>query len=215
MNVLIDLDGTLTDSKRGIVACIQHALRAMGREIPEEASLIKYVGPPLMTSFREMLQSNESDAERALTSYRERFVDVGMFENDVYPGIPEALQSLRDRGARLFLATSKPEVYARRILDHFNLSRHFVDIYGSELDGRLTDKVELIAHALKASGVDRRLTTMVGDRMHDALGARSNGVGIVGVLWGYGSREELSGAGVERFLDKPQELGQLDLKNQL
>src|ERR1043165_4544914 len=107
MNALIDLDGTLTDSKRGIIACIQHALRKLGHEPPDEASLVKYVGPPLKMGFRELLRTDDDAyAERAIVAYRERFVDVGMFENDVYPDIPEALQSLRGRGVRLYLATS-------------------------------------------------------------------------------------------------------------
>src|SRR5689334_14274676 len=108
MNLLIDLDGTLTDSKRGIIACIQHALRSMGHAAPEESALIRYVGPPLKSAFRELLQTDDDAvAERAVVSYRERFVAIGMFENEVYPNIPEALQLLRDRGFRLFLATSK------------------------------------------------------------------------------------------------------------
>jgi phosphoglycolate phosphatase len=214
MNVLLDLDGTLTDSKRGIIACIQHALRSLGREAPDESTLLKYVGPPLHASFLELLRTDKtSEADRALAAYRERFVAVGMFENDVYPQIPEALQSLRERGARLFVATSKPRVYAERILDHFQLSHYFDAIHGSELNGRLTDKVDLIAHALSASNLTHSQTTMIGDRHHDAVGAISNGVGIVGVLWGYGSRDELSNAGVERFLEAPHELGRVAFKH--
>lgn len=216
MNLLIDLDGTLTDSKRGIVACIQHALRALGREVPDESTLIKYVGPPLKTGFRELLcTDDDAYAERAIEAYRERFVDVGMFENDVYPNIPEALQSLRARGARLFLATSKVRVYAERILDHFGLAGHFDGIYGGEFDGRLTDKAELIAHILSRTSSDPLRTTMIGDRYHDALGAKANGVDIVGVLWGYGTRAELAGAGVERFLEQPADLGAIELRHRV
>jgi phosphoglycolate phosphatase len=214
MNVLIDLDGTLTDSKRGIIACIQHALRSLGHEVPDESALTKYVGPPLHASFHELLRTDKtSEADRALAAYRERFVDVGMFENDVYPHIPEALQLLRSRGARLFVATSKPRVYAERILDHFQLSHYFDAIHGSELDGRLTDKVHLIAHAISTSNLAHSKTTMIGDRHHDAVGALSNGVKAVGVLWGYGSRDELSNAGVEMFLEAPSELGNLMFKD--
>jgi len=213
MNVLLDLDGTLTDSRRGIVACIQHALRALGHEAPEEAALRRYIGPPLLAAFRELLPVERSaDAEQAIAAYRERFIDVGMFENDVYPQVPEALSLLRERGARLFLATGKPRVYARRILEHFRLSHYFDEIYGSELDGRLTDKVELIAHVLSKSGLRSAQTIMVGDRHHDAVGAISNAVRAVGVLWGYGSRTELAEAGVETFLETPGELGHLNLQ---
>lgn len=214
MNVLLDLDGTLTDPRRGIVACIQHALRSLGHDAPEESALLRYIGPPLQAAFRELLpldsQSDDgSGCERAIAAYRERFVAVGMFENSVYAGIPAALELLRDRGARLFVATSKPKVYAERILDHFELSRYFDEIYGSELDGRRADKGDLIAHVLSSSRLQREHTAMVGDRHHDAVGALANGVRAVGVLWGYGSREELSNAGAETFLEAPSELGRL------
>ena len=210
MNILIDLDGTLTDSKRGIIACIRHGLRSLGYEAPDESHLVKYVGPPLLQSFRAMLPPDKiSEAERALAAYRERFVAVGMFENDVYAGIPDALRALRDRGARLFVATSKPEVYAKRILEHFELAQFFEAIYGSELDGRLTEKTDLIAHVLAESRLNRADTWMIGDRKHDALGAVANGVRPIGVLWGYGSHDELMSAGVETLLAVPGELAHL------
>lgn len=210
MNVLLDLDGTLTDSRKGIVACIQHALRSLGYDAPEESALLRYVGPPLQASFRELLPLDDgSDSARAIAAYRERYVAVGMFENSVYAGVPAALELLRDRGARLFLATSKPKVYAERILDHFELSRYFEEIYGSELDGRRADKGDLIAHVLSSSQLHREQTAMVGDRHHDAVGALANGVRAVGVLWGYGSREELSSAGAQMLLEAPSELGHL------
>src|SRR5690242_8429967 len=137
MNVLLDLDGTLTDSRKGIVGCIQHALRSLGHDAPEESALLRYIGPPLQTTFRDLLPMNkDSDTERAIAAYRERFVTIGMFENSVYADIPEALELLQARGARLFVATSKPKVYAQRILDHFELSRYFDEVYGSELDGQ-------------------------------------------------------------------------------
>ena len=131
----------------------------------------------------------------------------------MYPGVPEALELLRSRGARLFVATSKPSVYARRIIDHFELSHYFEELYGSELDGTRADKADLIAYALSNSQLDRAQTTMVGDRRHDAVGAMANGVKAVGALWGYGSREELLGAGVDTLLEAPSELGHLALGN--
>jgi phosphoglycolate phosphatase len=210
MNVLLDLDGTLTDPRKGIVACIQHALRSLGHDVPEESALLRYIGPPLQTAFRELLPLDHgSESEQAIAAYRERFVAVGMFENSVYAGVPAALESLRDRGARLFVATSKPRIYAKRILDHFELSHFFEETYGSELDGRRADKGDLIAHALSSSQLDRADTAMVGDRHHDVAGALANGVRAVGVLWGYGSREELSSAGAHTLLESPSELGHL------
>ena len=214
MNVLIDLDGTLTDSRPGIVASIQHAMRSLGHDAPQEAALLKYIGPPLHAAFRELLSTNESsDVERAIAAYRERYVDIGMFENSVYLGIAESLQLLRERGARLFVATAKPEVFARRILERFELSHYFDAIYGSELDGQRTDKTELIAHVLSRSQLNRAHTAMIGDRHHDIVGALSNGLAAVGVLWGYGSREELSAAGAETLLDAPNNLGALAFSN--
>jgi phosphoglycolate phosphatase len=213
MNVLIDLDGTLTDSRPGIVASIQHALRALGHEAPEASSLQKYIGPPLHAAFRELLPVNtDAEVERAIAAYRERYVAIGMFENAVYAGVVESLDLLRERGARLFVATSKPQVFAQRILEHFELSHYFDKIYGSELDGRRTDKLGLIAHVLSQSQLQKDQTVMVGDRHHDIVGAMCNGVQAVGVLWGYGSRAELSGAGADALLEAPSELGRLALR---
>jgi phosphoglycolate phosphatase len=211
MNVLIDLDGTLTDSRPGIVACIQHALRQLGHDAPEESALLKYIGPPLHAAFRELLSTNQdSDVERAIAAYRERYVAVGMFENSVYAGVPQALKELQGRGARLFVATAKPEVFAQRILERFELSHYFAAIHGSELDGRRTDKTELIAHVLTTSQLRPAQTVMVGDRHHDIEGALKNGVAAVGVLWGYGTREELASAGSRTLLAAPSELGGLE-----
>jgi phosphoglycolate phosphatase len=215
MNVLIDLDGTLTDSRPGIVASIQHALRALGHDAPHESALQKYIGPPLHAAFRELLPVNQdSDVARAIAAYRERYVAIGMFENAVYSGVLEALKLLRNRGARLFVATSKPQVFAQRILEHFELSHFFDKIYGSELDGQRTDKIDLISYLLAKSQLQKSETVMVGDRHHDIVGAMTNGVRAVGVLWGYGSRAELLGAGAQALLEAPSELGRMALNQQ-
>lgn len=213
MNILFDLDGTLTDPREGIVACIRHALSTLGQPVPADAELVKLIGPPLQDSFRELLGS-VGDVDAAVAAYRDRFAAVGMFENAVFEGIPQAMESLLARGTRLFVATSKPRVYAERILGHFGLAEYFSAVYGSELDGRLTDKAELIAHALAASGLSAADTVMVGDRRHDMVGAVANGVFPVGVLWGYGSREELTAAGAEWLFERPGELGRMGVKQQ-
>jgi phosphoglycolate phosphatase len=211
MNVLIDLDGTLTDSRPGIVACIQHALRTLGHDAPEESALLKYIGPPLHAAFRELLSTNQdSEIERAIAAYRDRYVAIGMFENSVYAGIPQALAALQARGARLFVATAKPEVFAQRILERFELSHYFVAIHGSELDGRRTDKTDLIAYVLTKSQLHPTQTAMIGDRHHDIEGAIKNRVAAFGVLWGYGTREELSNAGARTLLVAPSELCSLE-----
>lgn len=208
MNVLFDLDGTLTDSREGILACIRHALVTLGAPVPEDPSLDRFLGPPLWDTFRELLPegSGEVRVDAAVAAYRERFTRVGMFENRVYDHIPDVLASLAAGGARLFVATSKPRVFAERILAHFGLADRFDRIYGSELDGRLTDKGELIAHVLSTSSLDAAETAMVGDRRHDIAGALENRVTAIGALWGYGSRDELAAAGAHRLMERPDEL---------
>lgn len=208
--VLFDLDGTLTDSRPGIIASIQHALRSLGRPVPAEASLLWCVGPPLRASFVRLL-GDEDDADRALALYRERFGSVGLYENRVYDGIPRLLEDLKRRGTRLAVATSKPEVYATRIVEHFGLHHYFESVFGAELTGKRGDKTELIAWALDRSSADPLLTTMIGDRSHDMIGARNNRIDAVGVLYGYGSREELIRSGAGAVVAAPADLvGVLD-----
>lgn len=210
MNVLFDLDGTLTDPKEGIVTCIRHALAALDEPAPADPRLERFIGPPLRDCFRELLTDNHAEAvEAAVAAYRDRFASQGLFENAVYAGVPEALDSLAQRGARLFVATSKPRVYAERIIEHFGLASRFEAVFGSELDGRLSDKSELIAHAISAARLRPGDTTMVGDRRYDIVGAIRNGVVATGVLWGYGTREELVAAGAARCFAAPEELGAL------
>ena len=141
--------------------------------------------------------------------YRERFSVTGLYENAVYPGVEPALERLRQCGATLTLVTSKPRVYAKRIVDHFGLDENLSAVYGSELDGTRTDKAELLAFVLQQSGLQARDCLMVGDRRYDAVGARCNGIEAIGVLWGFGSREELQAAGVSRLLERPEQLGDL------
>ncbi len=202
MIALFDLDGTLTDPKTGITRSVQYALEKLGRPVPEADELTWMIGPPLVEGFTKLLGGAEHALE-AVRLYRERFSDVGLFENEVYEGIPAALESLQELGARLFVATSKPHVFARRILDHFGLSRFFREVYGSELDNRNADKRDLIRHILDRERFDPAAALMVGDRKHDAIGARTNGITALGVTWGYGSRQELLEAGVACLVENP------------
>jgi len=199
--VLFDLDGTLTDPKLGITRSIQHALRKRGRPVPDADSLEPWIGPPLEHSFRAYAGMSDSDAKQAVEDYREYFADVGLYENAVYPGIPELLADLSARGIRLALATSKPTVFAERILAHFQLAVHFEHVVGSFLDGRRSEKREIIADALTALGVTRERVSHVGDRKHDVEGALANGVTSIAAGWGYGSREELVAAGASHFAE--------------
>ena len=207
MNILFDLDGTLTDPEIGITRCIQHALASLSRPVPSTESLRRYIGPPLQGSFAELLETEEEVVvAEAIRLYRERFVVTGMFENSVYPEIPAGLESLRKDGHRLWVATSKPHVYARQIVQHFGLAEFFEVVYGSELSGVNAEKAALIRTILAQEGLSTEETCMVGDRAQDVVGARANGIEVVAVLWGYGSPEELSAAGPDQTVASMAEL---------
>lgn len=202
--VLLDLDGTLTDPKPGITQCIAHALQSLGHEVPPLDNLTWCIGPPLRSSFCELIGEDQADA--ALAIYRERFSTIGLYENSVYPGIPECLARLVASGLRLALATSKPRVYAEKILTHFNLDHWFTAVYGSELDGTRSAKEDLIRWILDQEMVKPEEAVMVGDRRHDVVGAGACGLRAVGVLYGYGSREELESAGARVLCREPGEI---------
>jgi phosphoglycolate phosphatase len=202
--ILFDLDGTLTDPKPGITACIRHAMTSLGQPLATDTDLDWCIGPPLMQSFAKLVADPEQ-APQAMEHYRERFKELGMFENSVYPGIPELLLSLSER-MPLWVATSKPRVFAQKIADHFGFARYFKGIYGSELDGRFSDKGELIDLILREQGLRPEQTVMIGDREHDIIGAKKNGLRSIGVLWGYGSEEELWAAGAESLAASPAQL---------
>jgi phosphoglycolate phosphatase len=206
-HILFDLDGTLTDPKPGITRCIQYALVKLDEAVPDTDDLLWCIGPPLQDNFARLLSNpTDTNIQQAITYYRERFATVGKFENEVYAGIPEALNALQQEGYHLHVATSKPRVYAVDILHHFNLSPYFEEIFGSELDGRLRDKADLIAHILQTQQIGRSHCMMVGDRKHDIIGARSNTIAAIGVTYGYGSRKELTEAGTSYLVDTPEGL---------
>ncbi len=205
-NVFFDLDGTLTDPKDGITRCIQFALGRLEREAPPNDELLWCIGPPLKQSFSRLLGSNDKELmDIALQYYRERFSEIGIFENSVYPEVVTALQRIYAGGFRIFLATSKPTVFAIRILEHFDLTQFFHGIYGSELDGRLSDKADLVAHMLKTEGLDPKVSLMVGDRFHDIIGGEKNGVATAAVMYGYGSRVEIEEAGPDFIFHSPSD----------
>jgi phosphoglycolate phosphatase len=205
--VLFDLDGTLTDPREGITRCIAHALERMGVEPPPLDALTFAIGPPLRDSLAQLLGTREHAAvERALALYRERFADVGLFENAPYDGVHDALAAIRASGARLFVATSKPLVYAERIVRHFGLDPHFVEVHGCELDGTREDKRDLLAHLLPRHGVTPHHAVMIGDRGVDMRAARHHGLHALGALWGYGSRAELEAEGAHRLCESPSHL---------
>jgi phosphoglycolate phosphatase len=197
-STFFDLDGTLTDPKSGITRCIQYALERLGFPVPSQDDLVWCIGPPLHASMKKFVGTDEL-AHRAVELYRERFRDVGLYENAVYAGIEETLAKVAAGGRRLFVATSKPKVYADRIVEHFGLGGLFEHVFGSELDGTRTDKADLLAYALSESEVDPARAIMIGDRSHDIVGARKNGMKAIGVLYGYGSLAELTDAGADHL----------------
>jgi phosphoglycolate phosphatase len=209
--VLFDLDGTLTDSAPGIINCLKYALDDMGIPHPDDAAMRTFLGPPLVVTFRQLLGMSEAESEQALAKYRERYFTVGLFENEVYAGIPELLDRVRASGATLAVATSKPTVSATRILEHFGLAEHFAFIGGADLEGLRHDKAAVIDHTLEELanlGVYSPGTSivMVGDREHDVQGARQHDIDTIGVLWGYGSVDELTSAGAVRLVGQPGDL---------
>jgi phosphoglycolate phosphatase len=201
--IYFDLDGTLTDPKPGITRSIQYALQRLDHPtMPTEDELTWCIGPPLRASFVRLLGA-ETSADLAVSYYRERFSDVGLYENGVYDGVSDVLTTLCASGHRLFVATSKPHVFAERIIDHFGLRDHFERVFGSELDGTRVDKSHLLEYALKEASVDPAKTLMIGDRSHDMVGAKNNGMKGIGVLYGYGSRDELLQAGAHHVCATP------------
>ena len=190
--VLFDLDGTLTDPREGITRSIQYALGKLGIEEPDLRKLEHFIGPPLLQAFMQFYGFDEAKAWDAVNFYRERFKVNGLYENQVFEGVTPLLETLGGQGRQLYIATSKPWVFAREIARHFDFARHFKVIYGSELDGTRTDKVELIAHLLSEEGLDPRETLMIGDRKHDLIGAARNGLDAAAVGYGFGSAEELA-----------------------
>lgn len=206
-NILFDLDGTLSDPGPGIVACIQSALREMGHRPPAASELTQYIGPPLRGTFATLLATDDSARiEQAVASYRERFSKTGMFENNVYPGIPEVLEQLASPGTTLFVATAKPRRYAIQIIEYFRLATYFEGIFGPELDGRFDDKGELISHILATYQLQAEESVMIGDRANDIIAAKKNGLSSVGVTYGYGSLDELLSAGACSICESPEQI---------
>lgn len=191
--ILFDLDGTLTDPREGITRSVQYALAKLGIDEPDLSALEHFIGPPLLQCFMATYGLDEDTAWQAVNHYRERFRITGLYENQPFEGIEVLLEGLRAQGRTLYIATSKPTVFAEEIARHFGFHQHFQRIYGSELDGTRTNKVELIAHLLQEERLQPGSALMIGDRKHDLIGARSNGLQSVAVGYGFGSREELLG----------------------
>lgn len=204
---LFDLDGTLTDPAIGITNSVMHALDKFGIHVNDRSELFPFIGPPLDHSFMKYFGFSPEDAARAIAYYREYFSVWGLFENEVYDGIPEMLSELKDRGVVLAIATSKPYEFTVRILEHFDLMKYFDHIGAATMDGSISRKEDVILNLLDKMGVeDKSSILMVGDRHHDIDGAKINGLDSAGVLWGYGSEDELQTAGANYLLQKPEDI---------
>jgi phosphoglycolate phosphatase len=205
--ILFDLDGTLTDPQVGITRSVQYALRHMGIHESDRQKLIPFIGPPLIESFREFYGMDEAEARRAVGFYREYFSQTGIFENVVYPGISDLLQSLRQAGKTLAVATSKPTVFSKKILDYFSLAQYFDLVVGSNLDGTMVEKADVVANVLaKLPKALKNSTVMIGDRKHDVIGAQRNGIASIAVGYGYGTRAELEAAAPTQQVGTIEEL---------
>ncbi len=207
--VLFDLDGTLTDPGEGITNSVAYALEKYGITVEDKTQLYKFIGPPLHESFEKYYGFSKDESLKAVECYREYYRDKGIFENIVYDGVENLLKKLCDSGKKIVLATSKPEVFAKKILRHFGLSDYFFFEAGANLDGSRTNKADVIEYALENSGiVDKSAVVMIGDREHDIIGANKNGIDSIGVLFGYGSREELEKAGATYIAETVEEIAE-------
>lgn len=208
--VLFDLDGTLTDSAEGIIRSVQHMQEKTGREVWEGEKLAFIVGPPLRDSFREAFgMKTEEEVDEAILAFRERYFSVGLFENKVYDGVKEMLEELKKMGKRLAVATSKHESTAVRILTHFGLADYFEVIGGDDPESKRDNKTKVVAYVLERMNAEKSDVAMVGDRKYDIEGAHALGVEAIGVLYGYGSREEFAACGADAVVETPAQLVKL------
>ncbi len=205
--ILFDLDGTLTDSGPGITNSVAYSLKKYGIEVTDRTQLYKFIGPPLKESFEKYYGFSAEDSRKAVEYYREYYTDKGIFENAVYEGIEELLREIRKSGKKAVVATSKPEIFAKRILVHFDLAKYFEHIVGANMDETRTKKDEVISCVLQSLAIsDRSNVLMIGDRKHDILGAKKNGIASLGVLFGFGDYEELEKAGANYIVKNVKDI---------
>lgn len=209
--VLFDLDGTISDASPGMLVGFRLVFERFDMDQPDDASIARHFGPPLAVTWREVYGMTDEQITEGLRVYRDYYHDVGMFENNLFEGIPEVLRSLSEAGVTLSTATSKPEYSATRIIEHFGLRDYFTFIGAADLDGTRDSKSEVIAHTLQAlnANATSHQIMMVGDRRHDVEGAREHGIDTIGVLWGYGDEAELTAAGAVALAQTPEVVSEL------
>lgn len=206
-NILFDFDGTLTDSKEGITKSVQYALSKFGISVDNLDKLDKFIGPPLIDSFMEYCNFSREDAEAAVEYYRDRFSKKGIHEHRAYEGVRNLLIKLKENGFNLFVATSKPTVYASGMLKDLKLFSYFHAVVGCELNGIRNKKGEVINYVIDKYNLDNKKDIiMVGDRSHDIIGAKENGIDVIGVTYGYGSEEELKGSGATYLAESTEDI---------
>ncbi len=204
--ILFDLDGTLTDPGIGITNSVSYALSKFGIKVENRQELYRFIGPPLVDSFEKYYGFSEEEAKKALGYYREYFRAGGMFENTVYDGVVETLNELNKEGKKLIVATSKPEEFAEQILEHFDLKKYFHGVAGASMDEKRNKKEDVIAYAIDRFGIETEKAVMIGDREYDILGGKAFDMYSVGVLFGYGTKEELESAGADILVSEFSEL---------
>ncbi|MTD38436.1 HAD hydrolase-like protein [Erwinia sp. CPCC 100877] len=208
--ILFDLDGTITNSGTGIINSVRYALEKMSLEVPDDTELASFIGPPLSESFQKNFELSETASNQAIAYYREYYREKGIYENHLYEGIDALLINLKQADAQLYIATSKPEIFAKQILNYFHLDQYFTGIYGATLDSQRSKKGDVIRYALEEGAIhDLQQTVMIGDRQHDILGAKENNLASIGVLYGFGERSELALAQADYIVAAPAEIGQL------
>lgn len=205
--ILFDLDGTLTNPELGITSSVMYALEKFNIKVEDRKELHPFIGPPLSYSFQTYYGLSEADSELAIKYYRERFSVKGLYENEVYEGVEKLLQQLKESGKTLIIATSKPEEYTLKILEHFDLLKYFDYVAGATMDGSRGEKADVIRYALEISGIqDKSKAIMIGDRKYDILGAKENGLDSIGVLFGFGDYEELTNAGADYIAENVEDI---------
>ncbi len=210
-NFLFDLDGTLTEPFDGITNAVVYALERFGISVEDRRALSVFIGPPLFESFSAYYGLSDDDAVRAVSYYREYYSEKGIFQNSLYDGIVPLLRTLRARGKKLFVATSKPETFSVRIIEHYGLAEYFEFTAGASLDKSRIEKADVIEYALRRGAIDAKKSVMIGDRKHDILGAKTHGLKSVGVLYGYGDKAEMTAAGADFIVEKPSDIALLPL----
>ena len=207
---LFDLDGTLTDPRLGITESVRYAMGKMKRPLSPQTNIDWCIGPPLQENFARLLDTtDQARIDEAVAFFRERFSTVGLYENELYPDIPPVLTQLQAGGCRMFVATSKPTVFAAKIVAHFKLDAYFEMVHGCELNGHNSHKPDLIRYILQQEQLDPTKTVMIGDREHDIIGAKANGLYAAGVTYGYGKEQDLVNAGADQILRTPTDILQL------